>query len=136
MSKEVNKYSDVTPEMLKPYSSEDLTFMSHSYNHLSILIIKDGMMERKIYDPEKELEKGKTYQCYEYERTSGAGITYTYILIYDFYGKYDPLNEEKIDDMATLSNPYPNTMRADDNWGAYQKGYMDGFKKAMSLNEQ
>lgn len=83
----MNAYADITENMMTLYKGSSLKHMyrcSNGFHHLEICIIKNGAYDHKVYNPYCDLDDEKIYKCYEYERTSGAGIEYNYIAIYNF----------------------------------------------------
>lgn len=78
-------YSEITDSECTMYKGSTLRFMYIMSSHSCIVgfeSVKDGKHHKQVYYT--ELDEDKMYKCYEYERTSGSGITYKKIAILNF----------------------------------------------------
>lgn len=87
MTKEIEKYSDITDDDCTMYKGTTLKSMystRNGFHQLRFESVKHDRSEGYIYHPYEELEDDKLYKCFEYTRVSGAGIEYTTISIMNY----------------------------------------------------
>lgn len=76
----VNRYSDITPEMCRTMKGEDIKLRGQSGNS-HIDVVKNGKYDHTVHRPYDEIEDDKEYIVYECGRVAGSGICYTYMCI-------------------------------------------------------